>query len=230
LFSGDGNAVLLLPAEVSKEWEVGLKLESPDGRMAGTLAWFNLAKKNVSTPVLSPALDNSSVSFNMDSALNEGLEVDFHGEIAPGLQLLASYAYIHSSIYNYLGQWLTGPPKNAELVGDLHDRLYGVPEHGGSLWASYHFGAGTLHGLKWGLGAVARSGREGDNLNDYRLPAFVKVDALAAYEWRAWDTHFEAQLNVDNLLHKRYFESVSGTRTAMPGMPRRFIATVRASF
>jgi len=230
LFAGDGNAVLLLPAEVSKEWEAGLKLESPDGRVAGTLAWFNLVKKNVSTPVLSPALDNSSVSFNMDSALNEGLEVDFHGEIAPGLQLLASYAYIHSSIDNYVGQWITRPPKGAELVGDHNDHLYGVPEHGGSLWASYHFGAGTLHGLKWGLGAVARSEREGDNLNDYHLPAFVKVDALAAYAWRAWDTHFEAQLNVDNLLDKRYFESVSGTRTVMPGMPRRFIATVRASF
>jgi iron complex outermembrane receptor protein len=77
---------------------------------------------------------------------------------------------------------------------------------------------------------VARSGREGDNSNDYRLPAFVKVDALAAYAWRAWDTHFEAQLNVDNLLDKHYFESLSGTRTVMPGMPRRFIATLRASF
>jgi len=35
---------------------------------------------------------------------------------------------------------------------------------------------------------------------------------------------------VDNLFDKRYFESLSGTRTVMPGMPRRFIATVRASF
>ena len=67
-------------------------------------------------------------------------------------------------------------------------------------------------------------------MKDYQLPAFVKVDALAAYGWRMSDTHFEVQLNVDNLLDKRYYESLSGTRTVIPGMPRRFIATLRASF
>jgi len=230
LFAGDGNLQLLLPAEQAQEWEAGLKLESPHGRLAATFAWFNLFKQNIATPVLSPALDNSSIEFLMNGAHNTGLEADFRGELAPGLQLLANYAYIHSRIENYVGQWIDGPPKNAELVGNLGDRMEGVPEHGGSLWASYHVDGGALRGLKLGFGGVARGNRKGDNLNDYQLPAFVKFSALAGYGWRAVDTNFEVQLNVDNLFDRRYFESLSGTRTVMPGMPRRFIATVRASF
>lgn len=230
LFAGDGNRELLLPAEQSQEWETGLKLESPQGTMSATLAWFNLIKQNVATPIISPALDNSSVGFLMSAARNQGLEADFRGTLAPGLQVLASYAFTQSRIYNYVGQWVPSPPKNAELVGDYGDRLFGVPEHGGSVWASYHIDGGALQGLKVGLGAVARGGRAGDNINDYHLPAFVKVESLAAYGWRAWGTNFEVQFNVDNLLDKRYFESLSGTRTVMPGMPRRFIGTVRATF
>ena len=230
LFTTSDNRQLLLPAEQSQEWETGLKWESRQGAMSGTLAWFHLLKENVATPVLSPALDNSSAGFLMNSARNQGLEADFRGTVAPGLQVLASYAFTQSTIYNYVGEWIPGPPKNAELVGDLHDHMFGVPRHGGSIWASYHVDGGTLHGLKLGLGAVARGNRAGDNINDYELPAFVKVDALAAYGWRAWDTSFEVQFNVDNLLDKHYFESLSGTRTVMPGVPRRFIASVRASF
>jgi outer membrane receptor protein involved in Fe transport len=37
-------------------------------------------------------------------------------------------------------------------------------------------------------------------------------------------------LNVDNLLNARYFESLSGTRTVMPAEPRKWVATLRASF
>jgi iron complex outermembrane receptor protein len=198
--------------------------------MSATLAWFNLVKKNVATPIVSPALDNSSVGFLMSAARNQGLEADFRGTLAPGLQVLASYAFTQSRIDNYVGQWIPAPPKNAELVGGYDDRLFGVPEHGGSVWASYHIDGGALRGLKVGLGAVARGSRAGDNINDYQLPAFVKVESLAAYGWRAWDTNLEVQFNVDNLLDKRYFESLSGTRTVMPGMPRRFIGTVRATF
>jgi len=64
----------------------------------------------------------------------------------------------------------------------------------------------------------------------YSLPPFAKVGTLASYSWRTVGTDFDVQLNVDNLFNARYFESLSGTHTVMPGAPRRWIATVRASF
>jgi len=227
LFESAGSSNLFLPPESANSWETGLKWSAPDARVAATLAGFYLAKKNISTPVLSPGLSNIGSQVPMAGAHNYGLEADFRGAITPAVQVLASYAYTHSSL-NGFSSAAIALQKNAELFGT--GSLYGVPENGGSLWASYHLDHGLFQGLELGLGLVARGGRYGDNANDYRLPAFVKVGALGAYGWRAWDTNFEVQLNVDNLFDKRYFESLSGTRTVIPGMPRRFIATVRASF
>jgi hypothetical protein len=57
----------------------------------------------------------------------------------------------------------------------------------------------VLEGLKLGLGTMARTWREGDNENDYRLPGFVKWGALARYEWPWARGQLALQLNVDNL-------------------------------
>jgi len=84
--------------------------------------------------------------------------------------------------------------------------------------------------MKFGLGAIIRGDREGDNANDYSLPPFAKVGTLASYSWRTVGTDFDVQLNVDNLFNARYFRVAQRNAHVMPGAPRRWIATVRASF
>jgi iron complex outermembrane receptor protein len=81
--------------------------------------------------------------------------------------------------------------------------------------------------LKLGVGVIVRGAREGDNVNDYELPGFAKWNTLIAYDWRMWGTQASVQLNADNIFNKRYFESVSGTRTVMPGDPRRWLALIK---
>jgi iron complex outermembrane recepter protein len=228
-----GNASATAGAS-SREWETGLKAEFLDGRAGGSVAWFDLIKHDQSSPVQLPVL--TSFPLVVGAARNKGLELDLHGEVLPGLQLLASGAYIDSRIIgasnngyasfgaNYLGT--TG----FEVVGATGNRLFGVPRFGGSLWMTYQVTGGNLGGLKLGLGAVARGEREGDNANDYQLPGFARWNALAAYSWRIAGTRLSAQVNVDNLFNARYFESVSGTYTVMPGSPRSWVGSVRAEF
>jgi iron complex outermembrane recepter protein len=115
-------------------------------------------------------------------------------------------------------------------VGNSGNRLFGVPRNGGSLWVTYRFAGGGPNGLKTGLGAIVRSAREGDNLNDYTLPGFVKWNAFASYGWEMRALRLRAQLNVDNLFDKTYFESLSGTHTVLPGYPRRWLASFRVEF
>jgi iron complex outermembrane recepter protein len=227
--SGNGNTQLGLPAEVAAEWETGIKFESPTGRASATLDWFNLTKENISSPVLAPALDFASVYYLNHKARNQGLEADFRGEILPGLQLLASYAYIESRFENDPGLGFVAQ-KEIELLANTGNRMFGVPRHGGSALAVYHVATGPLRRLELGFGVVVRSEREGDSLNDYQLPTFARCSALAAYSWRAAATDFRFQINVDNAFNARYFESLSGTHTVMPGAPRRWLATVRAEF
>jgi iron complex outermembrane recepter protein len=105
-----------------------------------------------------------------------------------------------------------------------------VPRNGGSVWASYRLSGDLLRGLKLGVGGIVRGAREGDSVNDYVLPGFVKWNTFASYGWRAGGLQLDAQLNIDNVFNKSYFESVSGTRTVMPGYPRRWLASLRVEF
>jgi iron complex outermembrane receptor protein len=218
----------------SREWEVGLKAELREGRLGASLAWFDLTKHDLGSPVQLAPL--SASPFQIGSARNKGLELDMHGEITGGLHLLASGAYIHSRIIDSDYGRLILPGLGGTLIiggsqpGPLDKQLFGTPRLGGSFWMTYDAGVKSLDGLKLGVGAVARSERAGDNANDYTLPGFVRWNALAAYRCSLAGTPLTLQLNLDNLFNARYFESVSGTYTVMPGAPRRWLASVRAEF
>jgi iron complex outermembrane receptor protein len=225
----DSQNALTLPPQSAEELEAGVKLGLADDRINATLAVFSLTKQNVASTLLEPALDGSGLLFLTGTVRNRGLEFDVHGEVLPGMQLLASYAYIDSRIYN--GPFTPEPIGGAvELIGTTGDRLFGVPRNGGSLWTSYRIPGGTLKGLKLGAGGIARSAREGDNANNYVLPGFVKWNVFASHDWRVAGMQVSTQLNVDNIFNKSYYESLSGTRTVMPGYPRRWLASLRLEF
>jgi iron complex outermembrane receptor protein len=140
---------------------------------------------------------------------------------------MASYAYTESRIIDDFGAGVDANGNPIVTPGNTGNRLYGVPRHGGSLWLAYRPSWGPARGLKLGVGVVARSERQGDNANDYQLPGFARWKALAAYGWRAGDTQLNLQLNVDNVFNTRYFESLSGTSSVMPGWPRRWLVSLR---
>ena len=223
----DSASALFLPQQTAQEWETGMKLGVADERIDATLAFFNLTKKNIASTLLEPSLDPTGLLYLTGNARNRGFELDVHGEVLPGWQLLASYAYIDSRIED--GDYFV-TPGSTSLVGSTGNRLFGVPRNGGSFWTSYRFSGGLLRGLKLGGGGIARGAREGDNANDYALPGFVKWNAFASYGWRMGGTQMSAQLNIDNIFNKSYSESLSGTRTVMPGYPRRWLASLRLEF
>jgi iron complex outermembrane receptor protein len=224
----DSPNALFLPQQSAKEIETGLKLGLADNRIDATLAFFNLTKHNIASTLLEPSLDPTGLLYLTGDARNQGFELDVHGEMLPGWQLLASYAYIDSRIQNDFA--LSQGTGGGELVGQTGNRLFGVPRNGGSLWTSYRFSGDRLQGLKLGAGGIARGPREGDNANDYTLAGFMKWNAFASYGWRMDSMQMSAQLNIDNIFNKSYYESLSGTRTVMPGTPRRWLASLRLEF
>jgi iron complex outermembrane recepter protein len=224
-----GASTILIPAQSATEWEAGVKLETADGRAAATLAVFDLTKKNISSPPLEPALDPQGLLYLTGTARNLGLEIDFHGEILPGLQALANYTYIASRIIDGTGNNPIST-NGGEFVGNTGDRLFGVARNGGSAWGAYRFAGGVLNGLKFGAGVIVRGGREGDNLNDYGLPGFTRWNTFVSYNWHVKGMVMSAEANIDNLFNARYFESLSGTHTVVPASPRRWMASLRVDF
>ena len=219
----------LIPPESAHEWEIGSKLELLEGRLGGSLAWFDLTQAHISVPVFDPLQSALGFRAVTGAVRNRGLELDLSGRLTSHLRVLASYAYLESRIVKDIGPDFPENNGVVTLPTNTGNRFFGVPRHGGSFWVAYDPGI-ARNGLKVGIGVVARSWREGDNANDYQLPGFARWQALAGYSWVLRGMRIGVQLNVDNVLNARYYESVQGTYTVMPGSPRRWLASLRIDY
>ncbi len=116
---------------------------------------------------------------------NRGVEVEFVGQLRPGLELSSSYT--NSQISNHDGTQATGAPRQ---------RI--------NLWASYWFQGAALRG--WGVagGMTARS-RSLGQMSDYSIyfpsPGQAELDANVSYRTQRW----RITLGVKNLLARRLY-------------------------
>ncbi|HEV2680632.1 MAG TPA: TonB-dependent receptor, partial [Rhodanobacter sp.] len=113
---------------------------------------------------------------------NKGMEVEFAGRIAPGLDITTSYTNAHIS--NHDGTLPTGTPR----------------QHF-NLWTSYWFQSAALQG--WGVagGVHARSRSLGQTTGDntyFDIPGQAGVDANVSYRAKNWS----AALGVKNLFDR----------------------------
>ncbi|GJL55576.1 MAG: ferrichrome-iron receptor [Nitrospirales bacterium] len=204
----------VLPPDTADQWEVGVKTELLDGRLRGTLAFYDLTKQNIATP----DLNNPTFSRATGEARNRGIELDVTAEILPGWKTIGVYSYIDSEI-------------TKDNSGNQGNRFANVPRHGGSFWTTYTFQENQLRGLTLGAGVVARSEQEADNANTAQLPGYALVHLLSSYSWNIGGTRMTTQLNVENLLNKKYFPNSAGSRNRIDvGAPRVFLGMLRAEF
>lgn len=220
---------LALPPESVQQYEVGVKTEFYDGRLSGTLALFDITKQNVARA------DPSNPLFTVvtGEVRHRGVEVDVAGEVAPGWQIIGSYAYLDSEITKDSQQVLD--PDTGEVIGvndgNTGNRGEGTPRHAASLWSTYDIEQGLLKGLKLGAGMVARSQNfAGAGNNDLRLPGYVTAGLLLGYERKLGASQVSFQFNIENLLDKTYFESSGANVTAFYGAPRTFLGQVRVEW
>ncbi len=138
----------------------------------------------------------------------------YHGNVTYGLNLLATYVYTQ---VNY----------TEDFNGLKGNRLENVPRHQGSLWGTRQFN----DAFKVGLGAVAVGKRPGDSDNTFKLPGYVRLDAMAAYTYRIGQHRLTTQLNINNLLDKEYFaNSDGGNLSAIPGIPINVFGSLKYEF
>ena len=83
-----------MPPKSAQQWEVGVKTELFDKRLTATIAYYDLTKQNIATPVDATGLNYVATG----EARNRGVELDVAGEILPGWRVIGSYSYIASII------------------------------------------------------------------------------------------------------------------------------------
>lgn len=207
-----------LDPEVGQQWEAGVKAETPDQRLSGTLVGYQLTKQNVATQDLSTPDPNDSRLAG--EARSRGLELDLAGQLGDGWRVVANLAWVDARF-----------TKDDGGLQGLH--LQNVPKLLGNLWLTRSFLGGALSGLTLGGGVRGQSDVEGAFLSAFfseqsvTLPGFVLLDLMGAYAFEVSRAQVTVQLNAQNVLDRTHYVSAGGRNEIHAGSPRAFLGSLR---
>ena len=202
---------LLEPTE-GEQFEVGVKANLLDGRLAATLAFFDISKTNIAAD--DP--NNPTFVVPIGEQSSRGIELDVTGEILPGWNFLAGVSLLDAEIES-------SPSPNIPEGGTPRN----VPDTSASLWTTYEIRSGRLSGLGFGLGLYYVGERQGDNANTFTLDDYLRTDAAIYYS----RDDIRLGLNFRNLFDITYFENGTlARRGAVPGEPFTVIGSLAMTF
>ncbi|HTY03913.1 MAG TPA: TonB-dependent siderophore receptor [Rhodocyclaceae bacterium] len=205
-----------LDPRTGRQYELGTKAEILDGKLAASLAVFDIRDKN--RAYADPAYPSSNFYLNAGEIESKGWEVETTGRALPGLDITAGYTYLTT---RYLSD-RTNQGKSYSIQS---------PRHQLKLWGNYHFGAdSSLAGVSVGLGLLAQS--ETQSTRGWRDQlmegGYAVVNGRIAYQI---NKTYSVSLLLNNLLDRKYYETV-GTPNIYNfyGEPRNFKLTLRATY
>lgn len=201
----------VLEPERGEQFEIGARAELLEGRLVANLAFFDITKENVATT--DP--NNADFSAAIGEQRSRGIELDIAGEILPGWNIIANYAYTDAEI-------------TEDEDGNEGNRLTGVPEHNFNLWTTYDIQDSPLEGLGFALGFNYVSERFGDTANSFTADGYFLTNAAVSYQRDNW----RAALNIRNLFDVDYIESAGRNRVfgISPGEPFTLIGSFSIEF
>ncbi len=199
----------LFRPERGTQYEIGIKSDWLDQRLSTTLAFYDITRSNVLTT--DPANPNFSVQTGEQRST--GVELIATGEILPGWNIVAGYAYTNARI-------------TEDNTFEVGNRLNNVPENAFSLWSTYEIQSGDLQGLGFGLGLFYVGERQGNLENTFQVPGYTRTDAALFYN----RNNFRIAINIENLFDIRYFEASESELRVFYGAPFTVRGTVSWRF
>lgn len=156
--------------------EIGVKRSWMDGRWSSTLAVYTITKNNELTADPT-APTTAGLSVELGQKKTQGLEIDIHGRITNGLNVIANYAYTDSKV-SKVTEGITFIEK-----GDI---VPGFAKHTFNVWLNYRLQNGPLKGLGFNAGTSYLADRatywEAAPSADLEMEDYVKVDAGISWE------------------------------------------------
>lgn len=220
--SKDRNNQFLAP-ETGDNAELGIKGEFYEGKLNASAALFHTKKKNlaeldrtVPPGFLLPDGGQAMVA-NGAGVTAKGVEFDVSGQLSPGWEASGGYTYLHAA------------------EADGRRAATAQPRHLLRLATSYRFD-GRLAGLKAGASMTAQSAIYSESwyghppsgeMTNIPQAGYALVNAMASY---AINRHASVQLNVNNLLDKKYYRTIGFYDSVFWGEPRSVSLAVRTAF
>ena len=190
------------------QYEIGVKGNISD-RLSATLALFDLTRTNITTE--DP--DNPEFEIQTGEQNSQGIELSVAGEIVPGWNITAGYAYTDAKI-------------TEDNVFEEGNGITNVPENAVSLWTTYKLQQGSLSGLGFGGGIFFVGERQGDLDNSFQLPSYTRTDAAIFYEKEG----FRTAVNFRNLFDIDYFETADGDLGVIRADPFTVVGSLSYKF
>ncbi|MDV3469198.1 TonB-dependent siderophore receptor [Stenotrophomonas sp. C3(2023)] len=211
----DRNNTYLEPV-VGRMYEAGLKAEFFDGLLNASAAVFEGEQDNVAEiddSVPANSLPNGDQAYRSSGKGNKvkGWELETQGSIGESWNLSAGYS--HTTIRNRGGVLLkTTTP---------HDMLrLNASWRPGGIDGRYWLGGGvTWQDRIWNTSTKADRSKE-----NITQPAYYLVNLAGGYRF---NENFSAQVNISNLLDKKYYNNVGFYQGVYWGEPRNVTLTLR---
>jgi iron complex outermembrane receptor protein len=218
----DGSTSAAAPTE-GKGWDLGLKAELFDGRLAGSLTLFDLRNDRIVNDIAQTNAAGAVQIFNFQSGQqrSRGLEIDATVTPTERWQIYLSYSYVDARIVEVTGNdaaILAQDPATLDAAGRLnyknvhllHDaRLQMSAPHLANLWARYDFAPGGVGAyLGGGVNVVRDQTLLPDSPASLRQ-SYTLVNAMAGYAWRAGGRRMNLELTGKNLGDATYRPSQS---------------------
>ncbi|MDP3010068.1 MAG: TonB-dependent siderophore receptor [Methylococcales bacterium] len=205
------------PPQIGVQYEVGGKASLWDDTVTASVTLFDLYQRNRMTA------DPSHTGFSLPvgEVRSKGIELDVAGQITKHINLIGSYTYNDAEIIK---------DSTAGAASILGKTWLGVPKNSGSIWAKYDFTPEAADSWALGAGAYLNGMRQGNNANTFQLPGYTRIDTMLSYRTKAYGHSISAQLNVQNLFDRHYFEATDGGSNAYYGAPRTISGTVSFRF
>lgn len=210
------NNAQIAPEETTNR-EVGGKFDFLDGKVTAGASLFRLERTNIKAT--DPATNRL---VPIGTQRTDGLELTLAGQLSPHWQIWSGYALLDARVTS--SPAVDNSDNVIKGVRVQGKRATLTPRHSANVWLVRDFAPG----LRAGAGVTYVSDRFANAGNTVVLPGFATVDAMMGGRLG----RFDLQLNLRNLLDKRY--TVSGHGTApnlnLPGAPRSAQLTARYAF
>ena len=148
----------------------------------------------------------------IDGQRARGVEIGVAGRINERWQVMGGYAWQDGEIL--------GDPAISPQAGNTLSQL---PRNSASLWNRFDI----TPSFGFGVGVIHRGSFYASVDNAVTVPGFTRFDG--ALYWNASE-EIQLQLNIENLLDKKYFASAHSNQNISPGAPRGATLTARFTF
>ncbi|MEM7277949.1 MAG: TonB-dependent receptor [Pseudomonadota bacterium] len=212
---GDQDDVIddrVLNPETGTQIEIGIKQELLEGSIVGTLAIYDIDKKDIAlrNPADTGPDDGIPALINLGAVESRGAEFTLVGDITPFWTITANYAYNDTRVIDGVVNDRIG-----NTFGD-GSRFVNAPVHQAGLWTRFE-----LESINSAIAFGADYVSEQISFSAQRVRPFTVYDM----SWTTYWDKTQLQINVKNLLDEDYAVSGFSERNGhFPGTPREIVA------